>query len=77
MLEEHLYDAAWIHVRINDLLKGTQNPSVGSICNGINYITLRCGNHSISKVFISSTAYSTKVNCELIQQLMDSCTKYA
>ena len=80
MLEEHLYDAAWIHVGINNLLKGTQNPSIDSICNGINYIALRCGNHSINKVFISSIAYSTEVNSELIQQLneqlYEECIEY-
>ena len=40
-----------------------------SICNDILEIAIRCRNHSITKVFISSVAYSTKVNSELTQQL--------
>ena len=37
-----------------------------SICNDILEIAIRCRNHSITKVFISSVAYSTKLNSELI-----------
>ena len=35
ILEEHHYDAAAIHVKINDLLKGTPDGSLDSICNDI------------------------------------------
>ena len=70
ILEEHQYDAAAIHVGINDLLKGMpNNVSVDSICNDILEIALRCRNHNIGEVFISSVAYSSKVSNELIQQL--------
>ena len=43
--------------------------NVDSICNDILEIALRCRNHNISEVFISSVAYSSKVSNELIQQL--------
>ena len=45
------------------------NVTVDSICNNILEIVLRCRNHKISEVFISSVAYSSKVSNELIQQL--------
>ena len=70
ILEEHQYDAAAIHVGINDILKGMpNNVTVDSICNDILEIALRCRNHNIGEVFISSVAYSSKVSNELIQQL--------
>ena len=70
ILEEHQCDAAAIHVGINDLLKGMpNNVCVDSICNDILEIALRCRNHNIGEVFISSVAYSSKVSNELIQQL--------
>ena len=43
--------------------------NVDSICNDILEIALRCRNHNISEVFISSVAYSSKVSNDLIQQL--------
>ena len=70
ILEEHQYDAAAIHVGINDLLKGMpDNVTVDSICNDILEIVLRCRNHNIGEVFTSSVACSSKVSNELIQQL--------
>ena len=70
ILEEHQYDAAAIHVRINDLLKGmSNNVTIDSICNDILEISLRWCHHNIGEVFISSVAYGSKVSNELIQQL--------
>ena len=70
ILEEHQYDAATIHVEINDLLKRVPNNlTVDSICNDILEITLRCCNHNSGEVFISSVAYSSTVSHELTQQL--------
>ena len=70
ILEEHQYDTAAIHVGINYLLKGMpNNVTVDSIRNDILETALRCRNHNIGEVFISSVAYSSKVSNELIQQL--------
>ena len=70
ILEEHQYDAAAIHVGINDILKGMpNNVTVDSICNDILEIALRCRNRNNSEVFISNVAYSSKVSNELILQL--------
>ena len=81
LMEEHQYDAAAIHVRINDLLKGmANNVTVDSICNDILEIALRCRNHNIGEVFISSVTNSSKVSNELIQQLSNllykKCIEY-
>ena len=74
-MEEHQYDAAAIHVEINDLPKGMSNNArmvtVENICNNILEIALFCRNHNIGKVFISSVAYNSKVSNELTKQLND------
>ena len=68
ILEEHKYDAAAIQVGINDLgMSNNVTVTVDSICNDIFEIALRCRNHNIGEVFISSVAYSSKVSHELIQ----------
>ena len=61
------YDAAAIHVGINDLL--SSNKSLNDICRDIISIGLRCRSNNISKVFISSIAYSSKINTVLMQRL--------
>ena len=66
ILEEHQYDAAAIHVGINDLLKGmSKNVTVDRICNDILEIALGCHSHNIGEVCMSSVAYSSKVSNEL------------
>ena len=67
IIEGHNYDAAAIHVGINDLL--SSNKSVNDICRDIISIGLRCRSNNISKVFISSLAYSSKINTVLMQRL--------
>ena len=61
------YDAAAIHVGINDLM--SSNKSVNDICRDIISIGLRCRSNNISKAFISSIAYSSKINTVLMQRL--------
>ena len=70
ILQEQYYDAAGIHVGINDLLNSSSKKSVDEICDDIIKITLRCRSHNIATIFISSVAYSTKVNLQL------RCTTY-
>ena len=67
IIEGRNYDAAAIHVGINDLL--SSNKSVNDICRDIISIGLRCRSNNISKVFISSIAYSSKINTVLMQRL--------
>ena len=59
VLEEHQYDAAVIHVGINDLLKSRTNINVSEITKDIINIALRCRSHNIATIFISSIVYST------------------
>ena len=54
VIQENNYDAAAIHVGINDLL--SSNKSVNDVCRDIISIGLRCRNNNKSKVFISSIA---------------------
>ena len=67
LLEDNTYNAAVIHVGINDLLSNVK--STNYICKDIIDIGLRCRNNNIGMIFISSIAYSSKVNPSLIQQL--------
>ena len=59
ILEEHQYDAAVIHVGINDLLKSRTNINVSEITKDIINITLRCRSHNTATIFISTIVYST------------------
>ena len=80
VLQEQYYDAAGIHVRINDLLCLTKKKSVDEIYDNIIKTALRCCSHTIPTIFISSIAYNTKVNLQLIRNLNgllnNACTKY-
>ena len=67
VIQENNYDTAAIRVDINDLL--SSNKSVNDICRDIISIGLRCRSNNISKVFISSIAYSSKINTVLVQRL--------
>ena len=67
LLEDNTYDAAAIHVGINDLL--TNVKSTNDICKDIIDIGLRCRNNNIVIIFISGIAYSSKVNPASMQQL--------
>ena len=79
-LQEQYCDVAAIHVGINDLLNSSSKKSVDEIGDDIIKITLRCCSHNIANIFISSIAYSSKVNLQLIRNLNgllhNACTKY-
>ena len=79
-LQEQYYGAAGIHIGINDLLNSSPKKSVDEICDDIIKFALRCRSHNIVTIFISSIAYSTKVNLQLIHNLnsllYNECTKY-
>ena len=80
ILQEQYCDAAGIHVGINDLLNNSSKKSVDEICDDIIKIALRCRSHNTATIFISSTAYSIKVNLQLIHNLncllYNVCMKY-
>ena len=80
ILQEQYYDAAGNHVGINNLLNSSSKKSVYEICDDIIKIALRCCSHNIATISISSIAYSTKVNLQLIRSLngllYNACTKY-
>ena len=67
--QEQYYDAAGIHVGINDLLNSSSKKTVDEICDDIIKIALRCRSHNIATIFISRIVYSIKVNLELIRNL--------
>ena len=80
ILEEQYYDAAGNHVGINNLLNSSSKKSAYEICDDIIKIALKCRSHKLATTFISSIAYSTKVNLQLIWNLNgllhNACTKY-
>ena len=67
VIQGNNYDAAAIHVGINDFLLSIK--SINDICRDIISIGLRCRSNNISKVFVSSIAYSAKINMVLMQRL--------
>ena len=77
LLEHNTYDAAAIHVGINDLLSNVK--STNNISKEIIDIDLRCRNNNIGMIFISSIVCSSKVNPSLIQELsgllFDGCRR--
>ena len=76
LLEDNTYDGAIIHVGINDLL--SNDKSTNDICKEIIDIVPRCRNDNIGMIFISSIAYSSKVNPSLLQVnglLFDECRR--
>ena len=80
ILEEHQYDAAIIHVGINDLLKRRTSINVSEIAKDIINISLRYRSRNIATIFISSIVYSINVSHTIIQKLnellLNECTKY-
>ena len=80
ILQDQYYDAAGIHVGINDRLNSSSKKSVNKICDDIIKIALRCSSYNIATIFISTIAYSTKVNLQLFRilngLLYNACTKY-
>ena len=80
ILQEHEYGRAIIHVGINDLIKNpNENKDTAKIARDVINIALRCRNHNIGTVFISSIVYSTKVDyemlCKLNNLLHEECVK--
>ena len=73
ILKEHQYDAAVIHVGINDLLKSRTNINVSKIAKDIIDIALRCQRYNIATIFISSIFYSTKIFHTKIQKSNEYC----
>ena len=69
ILKEHQYDAAVIHVGINDSLKSRTNINVREIAKDIIDIALLCQSHNMATIFISSIVYSTKISHTKIQKL--------
>ena len=80
ILQEQYFDAAGIHVGINDILNSSSKESVDEICDDIIKIALSCRSHNIVTIFVSSIAYSIKVNLQLIRNLngllYNVCSKY-
>ena len=80
ILQEQYYDAAGIHVGINNLLNSSSKKSIDEICDDTIKIALRYRSHNITTIFISSIGYGTKVNLRLIRDLNgllnNACTKY-
>ena len=81
ILEEHQYDAATIHVGINDLPKSRTNIDANEIAKAIINLALHCWRHNVATIFISSIVYSTNISHTIIQRLnglfLNECTNYA
>ena len=78
VLEEHSYDAAIIHVGINDLLRSTED--LEEICKDIISIGVRCQDHNIGTIFISGITNSSKISQQTTERMNEllkkACTKH-
>ena len=69
IFDKHQYNAAIIHVGINDLLTSRTRIKVSEIAKHIVNVALRSRSHNIATIFISSIVYSTKISHTKIQGL--------
>ena len=70
IFEEYEYDAAILHVGINDLLRFDRNSTtLTSVCDDVINAGLRCRNFNIGKTFISSVAFCSKVAADKLRKL--------
>ena len=69
ILEQYEYDAAILHVGINDLLRFDKNSStLVLICDDIINANLRGRYFNIGKVFVSSVVFCSKVTTDMIRK---------
>lgn len=71
-MEEHSYDAALIHVGINDLLRNKDNNDIENIAKNIIDFGLTCQRFKINKIFISAITFSKKINSNMLTQVNEA-----
>ena len=64
-LEEYEYDAAIIHVGINDILRSKGEKEVNDISRKIMNIAETCRNYNIPKIFISSIIRCSRTTVDI------------
>ena len=67
-LENSNSDTVIIHVGINDLLNGSNEPQIDSLIGNIGTITEKCRFYGVKSIFISGLAYTTRVKSSFLEQ---------
>ena len=64
-LEEYSYDAAIIHVGINDILRSKEFSDLNDLPENVIKVRKICQSHNIGKIFISGITPSTRTNADI------------
>ena len=78
-LEEYSYDAAIIHVAINDNLRSKYSDDLDELTGNIIKARNICQKYNIGKIYISAILPSTRANINIFdinKKLRDLCMKY-
>ena len=74
-LEGENYDAAIIHVGVNDFLND-RNSSIENLLNNIKEITNQCRAHHVTKIFISSLLVCPLLRKGLVEEINAALSKF-
>ena len=78
-LEEYSYDAAMIHVSINNILRSKHYDELDKLPGNIIKVANTCQKNNIGKMCISAILPSTRTNISIFdisKKLCDLCMKY-
>ena len=67
-LENSNSDTVIIHVGINDLLNGSNEPQIDSLIQNIGMIIKKCRFYGIKSIFISDLVYTTNVKLSILEE---------
>ena len=67
-LENSNPDTVIIHVRINDLLDGSNEPQIDILIENIGTIIGKCRLYGITSIFISGLVYTTRVRLSILEE---------
>ena len=68
-LEEQNFEAAKIHIEINDILYDSSSRQINLLLQNIKEIGKKCRRYKVKYVFISSLAFSTRISHKLLNEV--------
>ena len=68
-LENSNSDTNIIHVGINDVLNGSNEPQIDSLVQSIGTIIEKCGFYGVKPIFISSLVYTARVKLSILEEI--------
>ena len=68
-LEEQNFEAAIIHIGINDILYHNSSRQINILLQNIKEIGKKCKNYKVKYVFISSLTFNTRISHKLLNEV--------